>query len=130
MRTLIGWITIYFSLWTFKDIFVCFNSHEPQHIKDLIVYLDGWSTIAYGIYLIELSTPKWVTMKKIILMLIPFICFTLMHIFHHSGALLDLYIVFLVVVGVLIAAVSMINSANYLKYIRNTYSDLDNIDIS
>lgn len=130
MGNILGMLSIYFAIWTFKDIFVCFNSNEIVWFKELIVYVDGWSAIAYGVYLIELSSPHWVTAKKIMLMFIPFAAFTTLHILMPSKLLFIMYIVFLVIVGLTIATVSVINSIKYLRYIRNTFSDLENIDIS
>ncbi len=130
MRDVIGYLSLYFSLWTLKDLFVCFNPDESEYYKNLITYLDGWSAVAYGVYIIELSTPGWISMKKIILALIPFVAFTGIHIVHPSSLMLDIYIVFLIIAGLSIAIVATIRTVKYLKYIRSTYSSLEDIDIS
>lgn len=130
MNSIVGWMSVYFSIWTFKDIFICFTPHEPEHIKNMIVYLDGWSAIAYGIYLIEISTPRWINLKRIFIMLVPFLMFTILYLIHPSKLLSEVYIGFLALVGLLIVMVSIRQMVRYVRFIRNTYSNLEDVDIS
>lgn len=130
MRTILGVISIYFAIWTFKDIFFCFASDGPERFNEFIFLLDGWSAVAYAAYLIELSSPKWVTVKKTIIVLIPFFAFMVAYFLSPSWLLFHIYTIFLILFSLVIVTVSMTRSLRYLKYIRNTYSNIDDIDIS
>jgi hypothetical protein len=130
MRTILGVISIYFAIWTFKDIFFCFASDGPERFNEFIFLLDGWSAVAYAAYLIELSSPKWVTVKKTIIVLIPFFAFMVVYFLSPSWLLFHIYTIFLILFSLVIVTVSMTRSLRYLKYIRNTYSNIDDIDIS
>lgn len=130
LQTLLGCIFVVWALFDFKDIFYVFpNGYVTENLR-YVIFFDGWMAVCYAAFIFELTMPGWVTLKRLALMLLPFVLFTAAYVAYPHRLTLLLYIAFLVVFALTIIYVGYVKAKRYIEYERNNYSDIEHIDIS
>lgn len=129
-QKIIGIIMSIWAVWDLKDIVISFPEMYNENILDWIILIDGWSAITYTIFVFEATKPKWATTKRIFIQCIPFALFTLAYILWHSHTIITAYAIFLWFYAWSVIIIAYIETKRYLKYIRNNFSNIENIDIS
>lgn len=129
-QTAIGWIFVVWTLLNFKDIIITFPEYYNEQTLNYILVADGWSAVTYTVFIFELTMPGWTTTRRVLLTCLPFAALTLSYILWPTRLLLNCYVAFLVVYALSILAIAFYKAQKYIRYIRNNYSNIDEIDIS
>lgn len=130
IQTILGLILGYWAIWSLKDMLYSMLPYHKEQLLDTIFFLDGWTAVSYAVLLFELSIPGWASWKKVILMLMPFLLFTTIHLIAPSQTLNLIYWLFLLAFGSSIVIIAFIKVIKYQTYIHNNYINIENIDIS
>ncbi len=129
-QTVVGCIMAVWALWSFKDIIITFPGMYTVGMLNWITIIDGWSALTYMVFLFEVVMPGWMTKKRIMLQLIPFVIFTLAYIIWPVQYIIYAYWVFLWCYAWFIVIFGYFKSKKYLAYVRKNFSNIDKIDIS
>lgn len=130
LSKLLSYTFFFWALLCAKDIVYTFPEYHNSVTLKYIFLFDGWSAVTFTLLLFELTQPGWVTLKKVCLQYIPFICFTALYIVSPERQILVAYTVFLVVYALGVLSVGIVKYRRYSAYIRDNYSDIDSFDLS
>ncbi|MDO4159580.1 MAG: helix-turn-helix domain-containing protein [Prevotellaceae bacterium] len=127
---ILGYIFIFWALSCLKDIIQTIPGFYTRQTLDYILVFDGWSAISFVCFLFELTMPGWVTLRKVAVMFIPFLIFTVLYVLFPCDAIFYSYSAFLIIFGLTIVIVGYAKARKYIEYVRDNYSNIDDIDIS
>lgn len=130
LHKLMGWISIFWALSNGKDIILTFPGMYTESILDMIIILDGWSALTYLAFLYELTRPGWLTKKHLLIASMPFAIYTGAYFIYPCHTMIYYVVSFLVIFGLYITIIGYRHSVSYMNYIRNYYSNIDEINIS
>lgn len=130
LNRLLGACFAYWTLTNVKDLVLTVPGFYSRFMLDNIIMIDGWSFIAYTCMMFEITMPGWVTKKRIALLAIPFVLFMLVYILCPTTLVVDVYLAFLTIGGLSMLAIGYTKAIKYIKYIRNNYSNIEELDIS
>lgn len=128
--TILGVILAFWALLLLKDLF--FNVHQSESLllRHTILVIDGWAVPASSFYLFELIKPGSMNIKKVALVLIPFIILTSAFVIVPSLALFEYYWLFIILYGIATVGVLFSLGKKYSKHIKDNYSFSENIGLS
>ncbi len=130
LKTVLAWSFAYWAINNAKDLILTLPGMYCQKYLDLIIVIDGWSALAYMLFLYELTRPGWINARNTAKAAIPFVAYTILYaIFPYHSTIYPI-IAFLIIFGLYITIVGYRHSLVYMNYIRNNYSNIDDIDIS
>ena len=130
LQKLLCIIFIWWSVSTFKDLAIYIPGTDTDVVLDHIFYIDGCGAVTFALFLIELTSPGWVRTRRVLLLSAPFLLFLLLHFLANSDLLHTVFTVFFVVFAWSAVLYAMYKSRKYRKAIQETYSNLDDVDIS
>lgn len=130
IHLIVGIIFCYLAAWNFKDIIYAFQAFHTDEMLNLIVFLDGWSAVSYAVLLFELVSPGWVTLKRMAVLLLPFLCFTALYTVFPSDTLQQIYWGFLILFGLTIIFIAYFKVKKYQQYIYNNFQNIKHMDLS
>ncbi len=130
LQTILGWILAVWAVLNLKDIITAFPAFQTKEWANNILFIDCWSTVTYIIFIFELSKPRWTTWRKVAALIAPFAVFTLIYAFWKNYYVLNSYIVFVWICAFTFFTIGFFLVKDYSQYIRNNYSNIDEIDIS
>lgn len=130
LHKVLGYIFAYLAISNMKDLVLTFPGMYTQSVLDTILIWDGWGALTFLIFLFELTMPGWTTIRRLAIMAIPFCAFTAAYIINPTHGVIMPYTRFLCLFGLIIMVTGYYRSRHYLNYIRNNYSNIDEIDIS
>jgi AraC-like DNA-binding protein len=78
----------------------------------------------------EVVMPKWLTLKRLLLMSLPFGIFTLVYFVWPDERVIYAYLAFLWCYAWAVVCIGYIKMKRYLVYVRKNYSNIDNIDVA
>lgn len=113
-----------------KDLILTFPNMYNESVLDWILIIDGWSAIAYTIFIFEATMPGWTTPRKLLILSIPWVLFTAAYAIYPTEMIIYAYLAYLWCYAWTIVVISYIKVRQYQKYIRNTYSNIENVDLS
>ena len=102
-QTVLGWILAIWSLSNLKDIILTFPGMYTSEVLNWMMIIDGWGALTYTVFIFEAVMPGWTTTSRLSLQALPFAVFTLLYIIY---------------------------PAQYIKYVRENYSNIDHVDAS
>ena len=130
IHVLLGWILAYWAVANMKDLVQAVPGWYNRQTLNYIMLADGWSAITFACFLFELTMPGWVTRKHVALLCLPFAGFTLAYLAKPGNTILYLYTAFLSAFGLFILAIGYAKAKKHLEFIKENYSNIDEIDIS
>lgn len=130
LHKLLGYIFIYWAASNAKDLLLTFPGTYSRPMLDVVTLCDGWSALTFLVLLYELTMPGWTTLRRLALTALPFVGFTVAYLLHPAHELISVYTRFLCLFGLTVMVTGYNRSRRYLSYIRNNYSNIDEIDIS
>jgi AraC-like DNA-binding protein len=130
LQTVLGWILVLWTLLNLKDIFAIIPRPLTTKEHYYFVLFDGWVAFTYAIMIYEVTTPGWTTWRRVVKTALPFLLFTIVFFVWPTSLIINLYGAFLVVYTLAIIVIAVIKARRYNRYIRNNYSNIDEIDIS
>ncbi|MBO7437927.1 MAG: AraC family transcriptional regulator [Bacteroidaceae bacterium] len=130
LQKLLGLIFVWWCISTFKDIFLHFEFFDVTTTLQHIYFIDGFGAITFTLILFELTMPGWVTLKRTLLLGMPFVLFLILHLVADSELLKTVYTVFFVSLAWCSFIIAIYKGRSYAKAIRDMYSNLEDVDIS
>lgn len=129
-QSVMGCIMAVWAVWCMKDIVTTFPGMYTSEVLNWIMIIDGWSAITYTVLLLETVTPRWVTWQRLLLLSLPFACFTLAYALWPCITVIYVYSAFLWCYAWGIVIVGYVKMKRHLSYVRKNYSNIDDIDVS
>ncbi|MBQ9293892.1 MAG: helix-turn-helix transcriptional regulator [Bacteroidaceae bacterium] len=129
-QSVLGIIMAVWAVWCAKDLVVCMPGMYTQPVLDWILIIDGWSAITYTIFVFEVVMPGWTTWRRLLLLALPFLLFTVGYALWPVREVVYAYSVFLWFYAWTVVIVGWTRMNRYLRYISHEYSNIDKIDAS
>ena len=121
------------ALWAFlqlKELIFYFPETQNEYLANLMLSIDGWAVPACSFYLLELTAPGWLTIKRMFLLWFPSFLFTVVYSLIPLPALLVCYWILVSIYSISIIIIITYASKRYNKYVRMNYSYYENMDVS
>ena len=129
-QMVLGCIMAVWAVWNLKDLIITFPGMYTERVLNWILLIDGWSALTYTIFVFEATIPGWTTLRRICCLMLPFLFFTLWYAIQPTPLVIKAYVAFLWFYAWIIVIIGYVKIKKYLRYIRNNYSNIDNIDVS
>lgn len=129
-HNILGWIFVYWAFSNLKDLVQTVPGLYTRKTLDTILIIDGWSAITFACFLFELTMPGWVKAKRVALLAAPFLFFTVIYAVTGSHMAVVADSCFLGIFGIAVLSVGYTKATRYIKYIKENYSNIDEMDIS
>lgn len=129
-QTVLGYIFVVWALFNWKDIVISFPDLYTLEVLDGIMLIEGWSALTYTVFIFEITMPGWATWRKLCLFSVPFLLFTAAYVLWPSQMVINTYAVFLWCYAWTVIIIAFFKVRRYMRYIRQNYSNIDEIDIS
>ena len=130
LRLMLGFIFAYWAVMTGKDLVSLFPGAYTGPMLDAIQVADGWGEIVLACLLFELSSPGWVTLRRVALLSLPFAAFTAAYIVRPTPFVAMAYLLFLIAAGAWVLRTGYKRMLAYKQFLRDNYSNIDGIDIA
>lgn len=130
LQIVVGFIFVLWALLNLKDFLFTLFFEGNETKGNYIVLLDGLSLIGYTSLLYELISPRWTTWRKVLMMLVAYVPFFIGYALRQNEAIISWYIGCLGLAGIIIFIHWYWQARQYVRFIRNNYSNIDEIDIS
>ena len=129
-QTVLGCIMAVWAVWSLKDLIFTYPGMYQQEVLHWILLIDGWSAITYTVFVAEAVRPGWTSLRRLLLMALPFAAFTLVYVFWPVEEVIYGYVAFLWCFAWTVVIVGYVQVRKYIKYVRANYSNIDQIDVS
>ena len=129
-QTILGVVMAVWAVSNMKDLVTTFPGLYTEHVLDWIMIIDGWSALTYTILVFEVVMPGRTTMKRLSLLSMPFAIFTVIYAAFPTKEVIYAYCVFLWCYAWTVVAVGYVKAKRHISYVRSTYSNIDDIDVS
>ncbi len=129
-QSVVGVIMAVWAVCCAKDLVICMPGMYVQPVLDWILIIDGWSAITYTIFVFEVVMPGWTTWRRLLMLSLPFLLFTVGYALWPAREVVYAYSVFLWCYAWTIVIVGLARMNRYLRYISREYSNIDKIDVS
>ena len=126
----LGCIMAVWALWCLKDIILTFPGMYRPQVLNWIMVVDGWSALSYTAFIAEVVMPRWFTIRRFLVLCLPFAAFTIAYALHPTQAVLYAYAIFLWFYAWVVVIVGWAKMRQCLAYVRKNYSNIDSIDVS
>ena len=130
LQRVVAIIFVQWALFNLKDFLLTVHDYHNQNVHDILVMIDGTSLIGYTCLVYELIHPGWASLRKILWMLLPYIPFFVAWCLWHNDMVIRCYITCLFLAGTIIFLLWLRDARQYVHYIRDNYSNIDQTDIS
>lgn len=130
LQRLLGFIFLWWGLSTLKDLLLYFPGIDSDVMLNHIYYIDGFGAVTFALLLMELTMPGWVSIKRVVILSLPFIAFFVCHFFIREQWIDRAYTIFFVTFAWIAFLVGVWKGRCYARAIRENYSDLEDVDIS
>ena len=130
LQNILLMILSFLTILNFKDLFFNVSELENELLSHTLLIIDGWAVPVCTFYLFELTKPGCINLKKVLLVLIPFIAFTSAFFIDPSIKLYQYYWIFIIIYGIGTLIALSILEKKYQKHIENNYSYHENIGIA
>ena len=129
-QTILGSVMAVWAVWNAKDLVVTFPGMYRQDVLAWILLIDGWSALTYTVLLFEIVMPRWLTLRRMLLLTLPFALFTLLYGVLPDQRVIYAYLIFLCSYAITVITIGYVKMQRYLVYVRKNYSNIDNIDVA
>lgn len=129
-QTVLGGIMAVWAVWNLKDIVTTFSGMYRDDVLNWILMIDGWSALTYTVLVFEVVMPGWVTLRRLLLLSLPFTAFTVAYALWPEEWVIYGYVTFLWFYAWAIVGIGYVKMRRYLKYVRANFSNIDRIDVA
>lgn len=130
LQKVLGVIFVQWALFNLKDFLLTLHDYNDSNTWNIITLIDGLSLIGYTCLLYEVIAPKWTSWRKVYLMLLGYIPFFVAYYLIPGTIVIRYYIVCLFLAGTVIFIHWIVQARQYKRYILDSFSNIDGIDIS
>lgn len=129
-QTVLGIIMAIWAVWNLKDFVLALPGMYREGVLDWVLLVDGWSALTYTVFVFETTQPGWTSWPKLLLSFLPFAFFTVAYALWPVPQVIHAYVVFLWFYAWTVVIMAYVRMRRYLRYVRATYSNIDEIDVS
>lgn len=129
-QTILGCVMAVWAVWNAKDLVVTFPGMYTKEVLDWILLIDGWSALTYTVLLFEVVMPCWLTLRRMLLLALPFTLFTVLYGAWPDQHVVYAYIAFLWCYAWGVVCIGYVKMKRHLTYVRNNYSNIENVDVA
>lgn len=129
-QTVLGCVMAVWTILTAKDLVLVMPHMYTERVLDWVLLIDGWSAISYTVFLFEIIMPHRFSWRRLLLLTIPFVLFTVAYAIWPSQWVIYAYAAFLWFYAWGIVIFGYVKAHRHIKYVRENYSYIDNIDVS
>lgn len=130
MQRVMACIFVQWALFNLKDFLLTIHDYNDPNIQNILVLIDGTSLIGYTCLVYELISPGWATLRKVLWMLAAYVPFFATYALWRHEGVIRCYMVCLFLAGAIIFVLWLRKARYYARYIRESFSNIDEIDIS
>lgn len=130
MQRVMACIFVQWALFNLKDFLLTIHDYNDPNIQNILVLIDGTSLIGYTCLVYELISPGWATLRKVLWMLAAYVPFFAAYALWRHEGVIRCYMVCLFLAGAIIFVLWLHKARYYARYIRESFSNIDEIDIS
>lgn len=130
LQIVLAMIFVQWALFNLKDFFFTTNDYNNKTVQDILILIDGLSLIGFISLIYELIQPRWATWGKVGIMLLPYVPFFLAYLTWPSSMVIYVYLCCLTMTAIIIFLIWIRQAIKYKRYIRENFSNIDEIDIS
>lgn len=130
LQRLLGFILLWWGISTMKDIVIHMTASDTSVLLRHIMYVDACGALSFALMLMELTMPNWITLRRVVCMALPFLAFLTVHLWVSADWLDTLFTVFFVTFALIMVGIAIVKSRHYGRAIRNSYSNLSDLDIN
>lgn len=129
-QTVLGIIMAVWALWCAKDIVLTFPGMYREEVLNWVMIIDGWSALTYTVFVMECVVPGWTTLKRFLLLSLPFALFTAAYAIWPRQELVTAYTIFLWCYAWTVVGIGYVKMKRHIKYVHQEFSNIDRIDVS
>lgn len=129
LQTVIGYIFVFRTILTLKGIIATIPDLRQPEMIDLLIAVDGLKVITLVIFLFELVNPGWATRRNVVITSIPVLLLLAAYVIWPTRAMMYIYVTFIIAYGIYACIHTWGKARRYIRYIRENFSNIDNIDI-
>ncbi len=130
-QTVLGIIMAVWAVLNLKDIIITFPGMYKAEVLNWIMIADGWSALTFTVFILETVMPGWTTWKRLFFHSLPFAAFTLLYFVSKQAEwVITGYLIFLWCYAWTVVGFGYIKVKRHIRYVRNNFSNIDNIDVS
>ena len=130
LQKVVAYIFVQWALFNLKDFVLTIHDYNDSNIQNILILIDGTSLIGYTCFVYELINPAWASLRRVLLMLMGYVPFFVTYFVWPNDSVIRAYMMYLFLVGTIIFLVWLQKSWHYIRYIRENFSNIDEIDIS
>lgn len=130
LQMVVAVIFVQWALFNLKDFILTMQDYNDKTTQDFITLIDGTSLIGYTCLIYELIRPCWATWRKVFMILLAYVPFFILYFLWPDSLIIRCYMMCLFIAGTVIFLQWFRQAKQYIKYIRDYYSNIDEIDIS
>lgn len=130
LQKVVACIFIQWALFNLKDFMLTINDYNASEVQNILNLIDGTSLVGYTCLVYELICPNWSSFRKVAGMLTAYIPFFVAYCVWRNNIVIYFYIICLFLAGSIIFFVWLRQARRYARYIRESYSNIDETDIS
>lgn len=130
IMNILFWIMIFWVFIELKDVgYLIDGVWSNPYISSIHLSIDLWCVPAIIILLFEVISPKWVTLRRVIVVFIPSFLLTLCFVITANDIFYAILIAYSIVVGSIALAIVLLASSRYDKFIKGNFSYIDNLTL-
>lgn len=130
IQGILGYIFIFWAVLEAKDLFIDYQDEGSSFMNNILFFIDSWAVAACSFYLLELTSPGWMNLRRMTALLSPFLAMTALYVITDWSIVFYAYILFIFLYSGSIVLIVSFAARRYNKYVRNNYSYSENIDVS
>lgn len=121
---------IFWLLLEIKDSYILFFDYRISYKwENVLMSIDMWCIPMCWMFLFEIISPQWITLRKLLIIIIPYWLSTVLLLFYPSNLLFQYLLIFSLVVGIIAIVIVFLTSSKYDNYIKKSFSYLENIGV-
>ena len=131
MMKLLFWSMIFLAFLEFKDMgFLIDGVWHDTYISGITMSIDMLYVPLMALFFFEVISPGWVTTRRILNMITPSILFIITYIIYPSPIIFKAAMLYALIFGSIIAVIVFMASSRHDNYIKNNFSDIENLSVS
>lgn len=131
MMRLLFYSMIFLAFLEFKDMgFLIKGVWYNPYITSITMSTDMLYVPLMALFFFEVISPGWVTLRRIIGMSMPSVLFIIAYIIYPSAVIFKTAMLYALVFGTVITVIVFMASSRRDNYIKNNFSDIENLSIS
>ena len=122
---------VFWSFVQLKDIDYLFPGvWDNVYVSGIQLSIDMWCIPVTALLFFDIISPKWVTVKRVSVVMAPSVAFTAAYIITRSYTLFQISLMYANIIGILTVIIVLFASSRYDNFIKRNFSYIENISLS